>query len=310
MAKVKTRFVCGECGHESLRWMGKCPGCGEWNTMVEELNLPSGAPGTPTGSLSKPEKLQNIPIERIARSSTGTGELDRVLGGGIVPGSLILIGGDPGIGKSTLLLQISDFMGRSGSKVFYVSGEESSSQIKMRGDRLGVKADNLYFVSETNLDVIEKHIDVVKPDIVIIDSIQTVYRPQATSAPGSVSQVREGTALLMRIAKTQGITIFIVGHVTKEGAIAGPRVLEHMVDTVLYFEGERHHTYRILRTVKNRFGSTNEIGIFEMREEGLAEIKNPSSILLHFRQFPSLLPGFFLHVLKAPDEFLCSCRQH
>jgi DNA repair protein RadA/Sms len=280
MAKVKTRFVCGECGHESLRWMGNCPGCGEWNTMVEELNLPSGAPGTPTGSLSKPEKLQNIPIERIARSSTGTGELDRVLGGGIVPGSLILIGGDPGIGKSTLLLQISDFMGRSGSKVFYVSGEESSSQIKMRGDRLGVKADNLYFVSETNLDVIEKHIDVVKPDIVIIDSIQTVYRPQATSAPGSVSQVREGTALLMRIAKTQGITIFIVGHVTKEGAIAGPRVLEHMVDTVLYFEGERHHTYRILRTVKNRFGSTNEIGIFEMREEGLAEIKNPSSILL------------------------------
>ncbi|MGI6706050.1 MAG: DNA repair protein RadA [Clostridia bacterium] len=280
MAKLKTRFVCGECGHESLRWMGKCPGCGEWNTMVEELNIPSGAGVSSTGSLSKPEKLQNIPIERISRSSTGAGELDRVLGGGIVPGSLILIGGDPGIGKSTLLLQISDFIGRSGSKVFYVSGEESSSQIKMRADRLGVKADNLYFVSETNLDVIEKHIDGLKPDIVIIDSIQTVYRPQASSAPGSVSQVREGTSLLMRIAKSRGITIFIVGHVTKEGAIAGPRVLEHMVDTVLYFEGERHHTYRILRTVKNRFGSTNEIGIFEMREEGLVEVQNPSSILL------------------------------
>lgn len=259
--------------------MGRCPGCGQWNTLVEE-RTESGKKivgGISTGE--KPLPVTVIQTEEETRISTGIGELDRVLGGGIVPGSLILIGGDPGIGKSTLLIQISQEVGQAG-RVLYVSGEESAKQTKLRANRLGVDNPNVYVVAETRLKTIEEYISEILPRIVIIDSIQTVFSEELQSAPGSVSQVRDCTARLMRIAKEQDIPIFIVGHVTKEGAIAGPRVLEHMVDTVLYFEGERHHTFRILRGVKNRFGSTNEIGIFEMGDRGLRQVVNPSEIFL------------------------------
>lgn len=259
--------------------MGRCPGCGQWNTLVEE-RTESGKKivgGISTGE--KPMPVTVIQTEEETRISTGIGELDRVLGGGIVPGSLILIGGDPGIGKSTLLIQISQEVGQAG-RVLYVSGEESAKQTKLRANRLGVDNPNVYVVAETRLKTIEEYISEIVPRIVIIDSIQTVFSEELQSAPGSVSQVRDCTARLMRIAKEQDIPIFIVGHVTKEGAIAGPRVLEHMVDTVLYFEGERHHTFRILRGVKNRFGSTNEIGIFEMGDRGLRQVVNPSEIFL------------------------------
>lgn len=259
--------------------MGRCPGCGQWNTLVEE-RTESGKKivgGISTGE--KPLPVTVIQTEEETRISTGIGELDRVLGGGIVPGSLILIGGDPGIGKSTLLIQISQEVGQAG-RVLYVSGEESAKQTKLRANRLGVDNPNVYVVAETRLKTIEEYISEIVPRIVIIDSIQTVFSEELQSAPGSVSQVRDCTARLMRIAKEQDIPIFIVGHVTKEGAIAGPRVLEHMVDTVLYFEGERHHTFRILRGVKNRFGSTNEIGIFEMGDRGLRQVVNPSEIFL------------------------------
>lgn len=287
MGKIKTNFVCQECGYESLKWMGKCPGCGSWNTMVEELQQKDIT--SPIVTTSKPLTINEIEIVEEERYTTYLEELDRVLGGGIVKGSLILVGGDPGIGKSTLLLQVASNISSKGKIVLYVSGEESARQIKLRAKRIDVKEDSLYILSETNLATIEKYIVEIKPHVVIIDSIQTVYRAELQSAPGSVSQVREATSVLMRIAKTLNISIFIVGHVTKEGSIAGPRVLEHMVDTVLYFEGNRYHTYRILRAVKNRFGSTNEIGVFEMREKGLVEIKNPSELLLSGR--PSNVSG-------------------
>lgn len=287
MAKRKMKFVCQECGYESAKWMGKCPGCNTWNTMVEEVEVSSSRNrhtiGGGTRTVSKPEKITAIEIKKEPRITTKMQELDRVLGGGIVPGSLVLIGGDPGIGKSTLLLQVSAQLAEKQHPVLYISGEESSRQTKMRADRLRIQSDLLYVLAETNLHDIENQIQEIKPSFVVIDSIQTIYREEVTSAPGSVSQVRECTAELMKIAKTQGIAIFIVGHVTKEGAIAGPRLLEHMVDTVLYFEGERHHTYRIVRSVKNRFGSTNEMGIFEMKEEGLREVMNPSEMFLEER---------------------------
>lgn len=288
MAKSKTIFICRECGYECSGWMGKCPSCNQWNTFIEETygNV-SKAEG---GALKeiRPVNINDIHIENEERFSTGIKEMDRVLGGGAVKGSLILVGGDPGIGKSTLLLQLCEGINCS-SNILYVSGEESVKQIKLRADRLGIKNTKLLMVSETNFRSIEKLVENYKPDLVIIDSIQTVFNDEISSAPGSVSQVREVTSGLTRIAKSLNVTVIIVGHVTKEGAIAGPRVLEHMVDTVLYFEGDRHLSYRVLRSVKNRFGSTNEIGIFEMRDIGLAEVDNPSAMMLTGR--PESVPG-------------------
>lgn len=288
VAKRKTKYVCQECGYESAKWMGKCPSCNNWNSMTEEMeasnsyNRHTFASGAKSAS-GKPEKITEIESQKEPRITTSLKEFNRVLGGGIVPGSLVLIGGDPGIGKSTLLLQVSSQLAEKGLPVLYISGEESTQQTKLRADRLGIAADLLYVLSETNLFDIARQIEEVEPSFVVIDSIQTIYRDEVASAPGSVSQVRECTSELMKIAKTNGIPIFIVGHVTKEGSIAGPRLLEHMVDAVLYFEGERHHAFRILRGVKNRFGSTNEMGIFEMKEKGLAEVLNPSEIFLEER---------------------------
>lgn len=288
VAKAKnTAFFCKECGYESSKWMGQCPACKEWNSFVEEpvvseKKSPAAAIRVP-GQGAVPVHISEITLEEQDRTATGFGELDRVLGSGIVRGSLVLVGGDPGIGKSTLLLQVCRNLAIAGKKVLYISGEESLKQIKMRANRIGTIDGPLFFLCETNLDTIQGSISQVKPDVVIIDSIQTMFREDISSAPGSVSQVRESTNLLMQIAKGYGITIFIVGHVTKEGVVAGPRVLEHMVDTVLYFEGDRHDAYRILRAVKNRFGSTNEIGVFEMQEKGLAEVENPSEMLLSGR---------------------------
>lgn len=287
MAKVKTKFVCQLCGMESPKWMGKCPGCNEWNSLVEETETIVKTAGVAAKGLpaarTKPQSIAQIVASQEPRIDAGSAELNRVLGGGLVPGSLILVGGDPGIGKSTLLLQTSHALAGKGLRVLYVSGEESDRQIKMRAERLGAQAPELYVLCETNTDHIFEALDEVRPDILVVDSIQTVYQPGVASAPGSVSQVRECTGLFMRIAKQRGVATLLVGHVTKEGAIAGPRLLEHMVDTVLYFEGERHNTYRMLRAVKNRFGSTNEIGIFEMIENGLAEVKNPSELFLSER---------------------------
>lgn len=287
MAKTKSKFICQECGYESAKWMGKCPGCGQWNKMAEEIEKVTanrrGAFTNSTAVVAKATPITAIETISEPRIKTDLKELNRVLGGGVVKGSMVLIGGDPGIGKSTLLLQVSYQLAKNGHSVLYISGEESMRQTKLRADRLGAASEKLLVYSETNLDEINRTIEAVSPEFVIVDSIQTVFHPDVTSAPGSVSQVRECTAELMRIAKTKGIAIFIVGHVTKEGAIAGPRLLEHMVDTVLYFEGERHHTYRILRAVKNRFGSTNEMGIFEMKEFGLEEVENPSEIFLEER---------------------------
>ncbi len=287
MAKAKTIFFCKECGYESAKWMGQCPGCKEWNTFVEEPAAKTGGGRTAGRRISKtaakPAYLSEISIEDHDRMPTGFQELDRVLGSGIVAGSLVLVGGDPGIGKSTLLLQVCRNLALSGKKVLYISGEESLKQIKIRANRIGEMKGDLSFLCETNLDIIQGVIEGEHPDVVIIDSIQTMFREEISSAPGSVSQVRESTNLLMQTAKGLGIAVFIVGHVTKEGMVAGPRVLEHMVDTVLYFEGDRSDTYRILRAVKNRFGSTNEIGVFEMRESGLQEVSNPSEFLLSGR---------------------------
>lgn len=287
MAKKKTKFVCQECGYESAKWMGKCPGCQEWNTMVEEMEAvtkqSSRSYVTSSTTTTKPQPLSQVVGDREPRIDTTIQELNRVLGGGIVPGSLVLVGGDPGIGKSTLLLQLSAKLAEKKEKVLYISGEESVKQTKLRADRLGMIAPELFVLAETDLQFIQHAIEEVEPSLVIIDSIQTVYQDEITSAPGSVAQVRECTAAFMKIAKTKGIAIFIVGHVTKQGSIAGPKLLEHMVDSVLYFEGERHHTYRILRAVKNRFGSTNEMGIFEMKEAGLEEVLNPSEIFLEER---------------------------
>ncbi|WHH61324.1 DNA repair protein RadA [Petroclostridium sp. X23] len=281
MAKQKTIFICQDCGYESPKWMGKCPGCGEWNSLVEEVQQTQNKAGTITFKTA-PVHLNEVEVTREERLSTDLKELDRVLGGGMVRGSLVLVGGDPGIGKSTLLLQICENIGRK-AKILYASGEESVKQIKIRADRLAITTPNLLLMAETNIDAIVQSINDLKPDVVIVDSIQTVFKPDLTSAPGSVSQVRETTIHLMRLAKESNTAIFIVGHVTKEGTLAGPRVLEHMVDCVLYFEGERHQSYRILRAVKNRFGSTNEIGIFEMRDKGLVEVDNPSLMFLSGR---------------------------
>lgn len=283
-------FFCKECGYENAKWLGQCPGCKEWNTFVEEplLRKGNGSKNTITSSIT-PSLLSDISLDTEDRTKTGMEELDRVLGGGIVRGSLILVGGDPGIGKSTLLLQVCKNLADIGKKVLYVSGEESLKQIKVRAMRIGKFNDNLSLYCETDLVSIEETIKKYKPDMVVIDSIQTMFNGDISSAPGSVSQVRESTNILMQLAKSMSISIFIVGHVTKEGVVAGPRVLEHMVDTVLYFEGDRYASYRILRGVKNRFGSTNEIGVFEMQENGLNEVKNASQYMLNGR--PEDAPG-------------------
>lgn len=268
--------------------MGRCPGCGEWNTLVEETVAPMRSTAV-AATKASPQPIQSIPAQTEQRFQTGMTECDWVLGGGIVPGSLVLIGGDPGIGKSTLLLQLSQAIASQQKRVLYVSGEESASQIKLRAERLGTVHDELYVLAETDLDLVIESAMQVKPDFLIVDSIQTVFRPSLTSAPGSVAQVRECTGMLLRVAKSHNIATFIVGHVTKDGALAGPRMLEHMVDAVLYFEGERHHMYRVLRAVKNRFGSTNELAVFEMHDNGLQEVSNPSLLFLSERQ--TIVPG-------------------
>ena len=292
MAKGKnTAFFCKECGYESAKWFGQCPACKQWNTFVEEPVRTKSVKGVvdinnssfKSSAAVLPVKLEDISAEDTDRTTTGIKELDRVLGGGIVEGSLVLVGGDPGIGKSTLLLQMCHNLSESGKNVLYISGEESLAQIKIRAQRVGGFNDKLFLLCETNLEIIENVLKETMPQIVIIDSIQTMYREELASAPGSVGQVRETTAVLMQLAKGLNISIFIVGHVTKEGVVAGPRVLEHMVDTVLYFEGDRNAAYRVLRSVKNRFGSTNEIGVFEMQQEGLIEVENPSEYMLSGR---------------------------
>ncbi len=283
MAKgKKSVYFCQNCGHEETKWLGQCPACKEWNTFVEEKVTTGKTTAVKSQRESKVVSLSEVRTDDQIRIETGLEELDRVLGGGIVPGSLILVGGDPGIGKSTLLLQVCQRLAQEKS-VLYVSGEESLAQIKLRANRMGQFCDDLKLLCETNLDTIRNVIESRRPDLAIIDSIQTMYNEEVASAPGSVSQVRESTNVLMQLAKVLGVTIFIVGHVTKEGTVAGPRVLEHMVDTVLYFEGDRHASYRILRGVKNRFGSTNEIGVFEMRQNGLVEVENPSEYMLSGR---------------------------
>ena len=281
MAKAKTVFVCNECGYESPKWLGKCPACNSWNTFFEQKVVETKS--TVTGKAVKERAVPQVLDEVVGKIDTGIGELNRVLGGGLVNGSLVLLGGEPGIGKSTLILELCDKITGTG-KVLYVSGEESAEQVKLRADRLGIKNNNIMFLGETDIDVIEETILAMNPKLVIIDSIQTMYSEEITSAAGTVSQVREITSRIMRVSKGHQITTIIIGHVTKDGNIAGPRVLEHMVDTVLYLEGERYFSYRILRSVKNRFGSTNEIGMFEMQNEGMIEIKNPSQILISDRE--------------------------
>jgi len=285
-AKPRTTFACTACGYETAKWLGKCPACGAWNTLEETLPQ-AAAPAKPikqrpgTGSEALP--LNAIPEDEQLRQSTGVDELDRVLGGGVVEGALMLIGGDPGIGKSTLLLQVCHHLTQMGKTVLYISGEESARQIKMRANRLGCRGDKLYILCENAMDAIEDKLSSLAPDYAVVDSIQTVYRTDMASAPGSVSQIRESCAQLMRFAKQSGTAVFLVGHVTKEGAIAGPRVLEHMVDVVLYFEGDRQHEYRLLRAVKNRFGSVNELGVFQMTAQGMQGVANPSEELLSAR---------------------------
>lgn len=290
MAKsTNTAFFCTECGYESAKWMGQCPGCKSWNTFVEEpkdkssKNRKTGNSNILGVKNNEPVQMARVSLEETERISTDMPELDRVLGGGIVPGSLTLVGGDPGIGKSTLLLQVCKNLADKGLKILYVSGEESLKQIKIRGDRIGQFNDNLLLLCETNLQSISEQIKKLSPTVVIIDSIQTMYNEEVGAAPGSVSQVRESTGILLQLAKGLCVSVFVVGHVTKEGTVAGPRVLEHMVDAVLYFEGDRHASYRILRGVKNRFGSTNEIGVFEMQKDGLKEVANPSEFMLDGR---------------------------
>lgn len=282
--KAKTKFVCTACGYETPKWMGKCPGCSGWNTLEEEIvrNEKASARTAATALSSKPTRLNQVDVTDYERFPCGSRELDRVLGGGVVRGSLILVGGDPGIGKSTLLLQLAGYLDKRAT-LLYVSGEESEKQLKMRSDRLQKEPPTFLVLSETDITSIKTALENVRPDVLIIDSIQTMYHPDIASAPGSVSQVREATLTFMRYAKETGTAVFIVGHVTKDGAIAGPKVLEHMVDCVLYFEGERNQSYRVLRAVKNRFGSTNEIGVFEMTDVGLCEVENPSLMLLEGR---------------------------
>ena len=283
MAKTKQVFFCQECGYESSKWMGQCPGCKTWNTFVEEKVVTGAKKSREKASTSAPASILEVTTGEETRIGTGMKELDRVLGGGIVKGSLMLLGGDPGIGKSTILLQVCRNLTEKGHKVLYVSGEESPQQIKMRAERLGEFTRDMYLHCETDIDAVESAVEKVRPEVMVIDSIQTMTIDEVSSAAGSVSQVREVTNRLMQIAKLKDIAIFIVGHVTKEGSVAGPRTLEHMVDTVLYFEGERSSVYRILRGVKNRFGSTNEIGVFEMKQTGLTEVTNPSSVMLEGR---------------------------
>lgn len=281
--KAKTIFVCNECGYESAKWMGKCPACNSWNTFFEEKLSTKVESGKREKKIQEaPKPLNSFVGQDAQRTSTGYAELDRVLGGGLVKGSLVLVGGEPGIGKSTLILQLCDKVKGEG-KVLYVSGEESAEQIKLRADRLNIKNDDILFLGETDIDIIDQNIEELNPKLVIIDSMQTMYSEDISSAPGSVSQVREITSRIMKICKSRKITTIIIGHVTKDGNIAGPRVLEHMVDTVLYIEGERYFSYRMIRGVKNRFGSTNEVGMFEMQEKGMVEITNPSSILISER---------------------------
>ena len=284
MPKSKTRYVCSQCGCVSSRWLGKCPQCGEWNTMKEEVQVaePTKGPGARRhiSASSRPESLPSIAMERMSRQQTGMVELDRVLGGGIVPGALILLSGDPGIGKSTLVLQIAAAVSKDGRTVLYASGEESAGQIKLRAQRLGIRGDSVLVMAEISLDKILAEAEREKLDLLVVDSIQTMYSSEIEGAQGSVSQIREGTARLMEFAKTSGIPVVVIGHVTKDGSIAGPRMMEHMVDVVLYFEGDRHYHFRVLRSMKNRFGSTNETGLFNMTEQGLAELANPSQVLL------------------------------
>ena len=282
--KAKTIFVCNECGYESAKWMGKCPACNSWNTFFEEKLSTKVESGKREKKIQEaPKPLNSFVGQDAQRTSTGYAELDRVLGGGLVKGSLVLVGGEPGIGKSTLILQLCDKVKGEG-KILYVSGEESAEQIKLRADRLNIKNDDILFLGETDIDIIDQNIEELNPKLVIIDSMQTMYSEDISSAPGSVSQVREITSRIMKICKSRKITTIIIGHVTKDGNIAGPRVLEHMVDTVLYIEGERYFSYRMIRGVKNRFGSTNEVGMFEMQEKGMVEITNPSSILISERE--------------------------
>lgn len=288
MPKLKTIFICTECGYETSKWMGKCPSCNNFNTLEEDV-IEKIKTSEKKAKSRKPQTLKNISSMSETRIKTRITELDRVLSGGIVEGSLTLVGGDPGIGKSTILLQICQNIGDDNKKILYVSGEESAGQIKMRAERLSVTTENLLLLAETNVGIVEETIKDVSPDLVIVDSIQTIYREELTGVPGSISQIRDCTQLLMHMAKSIGVSIIIVGHVTKQGALAGPKVLEHMVDTVLYFEGEKSASYRIIRAVKNRFGSTNEIGVFEMQEKGLMEITNPSEYMLSGR--PIGVPG-------------------
>ena len=291
MPKLKTVFYCTQCGNESPKWQGRCTACGAWNSLVEHTEKPVAAgraKSAPVGTSRTPKKLSQILSDDEIRFSTGMGELDRVLGGGAVAGSLVLVGGAPGIGKSTLLLQICKSL-CNGKKVLYISGEESEKQLKMRAQRIGTQAEDLYLLSETRLSDILEAVDSIVPDILIVDSVQTLYRDENESAPGSVSQVKDCTMALMQLSKSEGITVFVVGHINKDGAIAGPKVLEHMVDCVLYFEGDPNSSYRLLRAAKNRFGSTNEIGVFEMADTGLVEVPNPSQMLLEGR--PEGAPG-------------------
>ena len=281
-AKEKSVFFCQECGYESAKWLGKCPGCGQWNTFVEETVQKQKGEVSRLIPSSEPVSLDDISYDNLFRIDTGIAELNRVLGGGMVPGALMLLAGDPGIGKSTLTMQLVGSI-RMNDTILYVSGEESRQQLKMRAQRMQIQRKELMILTENNLSVIEHHIEKLQPKLLILDSIQTVYIPEITSAPGSVSQLRECTGRLLQWAKGMGISIVVVGHVTKDGAVAGPRVLEHMVDTVLFFEGERHNQFRVLRALKNRFGSTNEIGVFEMQERGLVEIHNPSEMFLSER---------------------------
>jgi DNA repair protein RadA/Sms len=288
VAKPSTRFVCQHCGHSSGKWLGRCPECGEWNSLVEETTQ-SGKPAGAVTSVDKPRSIRDVEVDHAPRMKTGIGELDRVLGGGLVAGSLVLLGGDPGIGKSTLLLQALDGLARSGQKVLYVSGEESVQQTALRAGRLGVRTSELHVLAETQLERILDEANAMRPAVLAVDSVQTMHSAALESIPGSVGQVRETAGRLLTYAKTKGVPVVLVGHVTKDGSLAGPKTLEHVVDSVLYFEGERTHNYRVLRTTKNRFGSTNEIGVFEMRAEGLGEVANPSALFLAER--PLGAPG-------------------
>lgn len=303
MASRKTGYYCSSCGHFATRWMGRCAGCGQWNTYVEEVVTQGPAPKGPAPGVLLQAIDQISPLDG-ERRPTGMAELDRVLGGGLVPGSLVLLGGDPGIGKSTILLQVAGAVANHGHRVLYVTGEESARQIRLRADRLGVTGSELLVYPETDLSLVEEQVSLVEPALLVVDSIQTAFSPDLPSAPGSVGQVRECTARLMRLAKDRGLSIFVVGHVTKEGLIAGPRVMEHMVDVVLYFEGERNQAFRILRSVKNRFGSTNEIGIFEMSGLGLQEVPNPSSFFLMGHQPRNVAGTVVVPVLEGTRPLL------